>query len=92
MKVLNDTAGIVDAERNSMICNFVPIDQTISGLFIMVEIAVASAAAVFSVFVMHMHSNSVKRIPVPRWLLLLTCVPRKKAKTKNITSTQQVSK
>ncbi len=54
---------------------------SISGLFIMLEIGISAVASLFSVFVMHLHSNWMKGNPVPHWLLQLTCLARTRNKT-----------
>ena len=63
----------------------------ISGLFIMVEIGIASIAAVFSVYVMHLHSNWMNGTPVPHWLLKFTRLAPKNRDSFKISKKSSIS-
>jgi hypothetical protein len=63
----------------------------ISGLFIMVEIALSSVASVFAVFVMHLHSNWMNGTPVPHWLLKFTCLATKKRNDYKVSKKSSIS-
>jgi hypothetical protein len=46
----------------------------------MLEIGISSIASIASVFIIYLHSNWMNSTPVPRWLLQLTFLTKKKRK------------